>query len=229
MWGIIPLWCSTVNLQLSQPLQGVRVADDTTETAGAGLLESCESEVWCLLCKHYSCRSRADIPPKESSQEKREHWERMKWCSCSTRQSPGGGKAGQGTRGWPSTGCLPTETPAALLGLAQQGLQVCHLQETSLELHFAGSTRSRNAGTGERINSLPGMGNILKQMRRRGAPQWGPNDWLACCSWWWDIQSRLHCAIQTSCNPWPGEIQAYPLPHVIGFPGDQKFVNGSCH
>ena len=35
--------------------------------------------------------------------------------------------------------------------------------------------------------------------------------------------------IQTGCNPWPGEIQAYPLPHIISFPGGQKFVNGSCH
>ena len=55
-------------------------------------------------------------------------------------------------------------------------------------------------------------------------PEWRDTSWAR--SWYGLI---LLDGIQTGCNSWPGEIQAYPLPHVISFPRDQKFVNGTCH
>lgn len=103
---------------------------------------------------------------EERSQEKMEQSEKeWKWFCCSTRHSQVGGKPG-----WMIRGCLQNSSPQleheAIRGLsclASLELQVSHLQETSLDFHFAERGIKKHKHTGLRLFSSPLSWQVLRE------------------------------------------------------------------
>ena len=134
---------------------------------------------------------------EERSQEKMEQSEKeWKWFCCSTRHSQVGGKPG-----WMIRGCLQNSSPQleceAIRGLpclASLELQVSHLQETSLDFHFAERDQEAQAhGIASVLFSVV-MASVARERDKldTGELHKAPMIGRTCCLWWLEIENTLN-------------------------------------